>query len=491
MIKKMGVTMSKKSITKNYIYNLAYQVLILILPLVTTPYVSRVLGAEAIGVYSYTHSIVSYFILFGSLGVALYGQREIAYAGENKAKRKKIFIEIVGFRAVVIAITILIYYIAFINGEEYQTFYKIWVLELFATALDISWFFQGMEEFKKTVVRNVLVRLTSVSLIFIIVKNPEDLIKYITIYAVADLLGNLSLWLYLPKYLKGQKVININIFRHFAPIILLFIPQIANQVYNMLDKTMIGKMIADKSEVGYYEQGQKIVRVLLTIVTSLGIVMIPRMASVFASGDKKKVNDYMRKSFNFVFFLAFPITFGIISISEAFVPMFFGSGYDKVVVLINIISPTIVLTGMTNVVGTQYLLPTKRTKEYTFSITIGLIVNFILNYILIKSYEAIGASIATVVSQAIVVAAQLYVIRRDISFKDIINLCKKYLISGLVMLGICLVVKNFLPVGVISIIIQVSVGIIVYISMLFILKDKFLFMFINMVREKVFKLKVQ
>lgn len=481
--------MAKKSITKNYLYNLTYQILILILPLVTTPYISRVLGAEAIGIYSYTYNIVSYFILFGSLGVALYGQREIAYIGDDEKARKKTFIEIVSFRFIVMVITILIYFIVFANGEQYQTFYRIWMLELFATALDISWFFQGMEEFKKTVIRNIMVRLTSVSLIFIFVKSPEDLIKYITIYAVADLLGNLSLWLYLPKYLKGKKVGNINIFRHFAPIILLFIPQIANQIYNMIDKTMIGKIIEDKSEVGYYEQAQKITRVLLTVVTSLGTVMIPRMASVFASGNKKKVNDYMRKSFNFVFFLAFPITFGIMSISTAFVPWFFGAGYDKVVTLINVISPIILFTGMANVVGTQYLLPTKRIKEYTISISAGLIVNSILNYILISMYKSIGASIATIISEAIVVIIQLYIIRKDISLEEIIKLSNKYLISGLVMLVACLIVRRFLTLGLVSIIIQVAVGIIVYLIMLIILKDKFLSMFVNLVKEKLLKQK--
>lgn len=343
--------MAKKSIAKNYIYNLIYQTLTLILPLITTPYISRVLGAEGIGIYGYTYSIVSYFILFGSLGVALYGQREIAYTSEHPEKRMKTFLEIVIFRFITVAIAIVVYFLTFMRAGEYQVFYKILLFELIATAFDISWFFQGLEEFKKTVIRNILVRLVSVSLVFIIVKNPEDLIRFFWIYSLADFIGNLSLWLYLPKYFKGQKIKNLNIWVHIAPILLLFIPQIANQVYNMLDKTMIGKIIPDKTEVGYYEQAQKVIRLLLTIVTSLGVVMIPRMASTFASGNKQKVNDYMKKSFNFVFFLSFPLIFGIISISKAFVPIFFGAGYDKVVVLINIISPIVLLLGIANATG--------------------------------------------------------------------------------------------------------------------------------------------
>ena len=398
--------MAKKSIAKNYIYNMFYQVLILILPLVTTPYLSRVLGAEGIGIYGYTYSIVTYFILFGSLGVAMYGQREIAYAQENVEARKKVFFEIVIFRFITILIASVFYYFLFMKGAEYQIYYQILLIELIAAAFDISWFFQGMEEFKRTVTRNVLVRICSVSLVFILVKTKEDLAKFTLIYSLADLIGNLSLWLYVPKYIKGVKVKNINVLRHLPQITLLFIPQVANQVYKILDTTMIGTLVENKAETGYYEQGQKVIRLLLTVVTSLGVVMVPRMASTYASGDNEKIKNYMKMSFKFVFFLAFPIMFGIISISRAFVPVFFGTGYDKVAILINIISPILILMGMGNVLGTQYLLPTKRQKEYTISVTIGVFVNFILNYFLIKQYASIGASIATVLSELVIVIIQ-------------------------------------------------------------------------------------
>lgn len=471
--------MPKKSITKNYIYNLTYQVLTLILPLITTPYLSRVLGATPIGIYSYTYSIVSYFLLFGALGVALYGQREIAYVNADKEKRKKVFWEIVSCRFVTMFIAMIVYYVFFMRTGDYKVYYRIWFMELIATAFDISWFFQGLEDFKKTVIRNVIVRIVSVTLIFILVKKPEDLIKYITIYAIADLVGNLSLWLYLPKYFKGVKIEKIKTFAHLPAIILLFIPQIANQVYNLLDKTMIGRIITDKSEVGFYEQGQKVIRVLLTLVTSLGIVMIPRMASTFASGDKEKIVEYMKKSFKFVFFLAFPIVFGLISVSASFVPIFFGPGYEKVIILLNVISPTIILTGMANVIGTQYLLPTKRQKEYTTTIVIGLVINFILNYILINLYNSIGASIATVASELVVVIAQMYVIRKDINPKEIIKLSYTYILAGSIMLGATLILKLILGVGLRAIVIQIVSGVLVYVFMLWILKDEYLKLFIN------------
>ena len=501
--------MAKKSITRNYIYNMIYQVLILVLPLVTTPYLSRVLGAEGIGIYGYTYAVVTYFILFGSLGVAMYGQREIAYAQENIEARKKTFIEIVLFRFVTIAIATVFYYFFFIKGAEYQIYYQILLLELIAAAFDISWFFQGMEEFKRTVTRNVLVRICSVSLVFILVKTKEDLAKFTLIYSLADLIGNLSLWLYVPKYVKGVKVKNINAFRHLPQIILLFIPQIANQIYKILDTTMIGALVADKTETGYYEQGQKVIRLLLTVVTSLGVVMVPRMASTFMSGDNEKIKDYLKMSFRFVFFLAFPIMFGITSIAESFVPVFFGEGYDKVVILISIISPILLLMGMANVLGTQYLLPTKRQKEYTISVVIGLIVNFILNYILIKQYASIGASIATVISELVVVVIQYQYIKKDINFKTLLNLAWKYLVAGLTMFAVCFGVRLLLNANVINttlldfadniqmsrtyfinttaIICQMAAGALTYFVVLVLLKDDYIFKFIDKIKARLLK----
>ena len=478
--------MAKKSITKNYIYNMVYQALTLVLPLITTPYLSRVLGAEGIGIYGYTFSVVTYFVLFGSLGVALYGQREIAYAGEDKEKRKKIFLEVNIFRWITIAVATLIYFLVFMRNNTYQVYYRILLFELFAAAFDISWFFQGMEEFKKTVIRNVLVRITSVALVFLIVKTKEDLVKFVLIYSLADFIGNLSLWLYLPKYTDGVKVKNIEVWKHVIPILMLFIPQIANQVYKILDTTMIGKLVVDKAETGYYEQSQKVIRLLLTIVTSLGVVMVPRMASTFASGDKEKVSEYMKMSFKFVFFLAFPLMFGIVSISKSFVPLFFGQGYDKVVLLITIMSPILLLMGVANVVGTQYLLPTKRQKEYTISVTIGVVVNFFLNYYLIKNYASIGASIATVLSQLIVDIMQLQYIRKDINIKQMFTAAWKYLISGFVMYIFCLITGLLINSSYIfEIACQVAVGIVVYFTMLITLKDDYIYKFLNTVKHKM------
>lgn len=479
--------MSKKSITKNYIYNLIYQIMVLILPLITAPYISRVLGAENIGIYSYTLSISAYFILFGSLGIALYGQREIAYKQKDKEKYSITFWEIFFLRILTMTIALILYYFIFAKGEQYQTYYKVLILEIIGNCIDISWFFQGLEEFKKTVTRNMVVKLISVVCIFLLVKTQNDLYIYFWIYVLSILIGNISLWLYVPKYMSKVKLKKLHFLKHLKPTIALFIPQIAMQVYTLLDKTMVGAIISDKSEVGYYDQGQKIIKILLAVITSLGTVMLPRIANTYSRGEKEEITRYMKKSFNMVFILAFPMIFGIIAVSKAFVPVFFGPGYEKVVILINAISPIILLIGLSNVTGTQYLLPIKRQKEFTTSVVCGAVVNFILNSCLIWKYGAIGASIGTVIAELTVTLVQIYFVRKDFDFKKIVKLSRNYIVASIIMFIVCLVVGQVINNNLISVAVQIIVGGLIYALCLLMLKDEFIYEMLNRLKQKVIR----
>ena len=298
-------------------------------------------------------------------------------------------------------------------------------------------------------------------------------------------MGNLLLWVYLPKYLKGGKIGKIELKRHIVPLLMLFIPQVTNKIYNLLDTTMLGSIVYNKQETGYYEQSQKVIRLLLTIVTSLGVVMVPRMANTFATGDRKKINSYIKKSFNFVFIISFPMMFGIASISKAFVPIFFGKGYDKAAILIMIFSPMLILMGIENVIGTQYLLPTKRQKEYTISVVSGILVNLILNFIFINLWNSIGASIATIISQLVVDIVQIYYVRNNIKWKPLIRLAVRYLVASSIMFGVCQLVKLISDTGILSVMLQCIVGFSVYIGMLILFRDKFLNTIIDKIKSKL------
>lgn len=473
----------KKSVAKNYLYNLSYQILVILLPIITAPYLARTLGPKGTGIYSYTISIATYFILFGSLGIALYGQREIAFVQDNKEKRTKIFTSIFVLRCITMSFSMLIFYIFFAREGEYSVYYRILLLEMLANILDISWFYQGIEEFKKTVTRNVIVKVFSVICIFLFIKNPEDVWKYLFIYVGTTLLGNFVLWFDLRKYLGKLTFKHLEICKHIKSTIVLFIPQIAIQIYTVLDKTMIGAILNDMTEVGYYEQSQKIIKILLTIITSLGTVMMPRIAKLYAEGSKEIIKEYMYKTFRFVFLLGFPLVFGIISVAENFVPVFLGAGYEPVINLICIISPIILFIGFSNVTGSQYLLATKRQREFTISVICGAIVNAILNLILIREFKAQGASVATVVAELTVTLIQLYYVRNDFNILKIIKSSIKYFISACVVFFVSWTINNFVMDELLCVCLQVLISVILYFSILYIVKDNF----IHDIKDKIIK----
>ena len=466
----------KKSVAKNYIYNLVFQILTVIFPIVTTPYLARVLGAEQIGVFSYTYSIVTYFVLFSSLGINLYGQREIAYIQDDNEKRSKLFLELLIVRLLTTIFSLIIFLIFCNLTSEYKLFYYIWIIELIAAFFDITWYFQGMEQFKKIIIRNIFVKVLSTICIFLFVKNPSDIYVYILIYSITTLIGNLSIWLYLPKSLnvKFYKINFKKILFHLKALFILFIPQIATKVYTILDKIMIGIMSISKEEVGFYEQSQKIVYLLLTILTSLGTVLMPRISSYFSKNDDLKIKDSIYKSFNFVFMIGLPLMLGIILSARYLIPIYLGDGYTKSILLMQVLSPVILLVGLSNVSGIQLLIPLKRQKQYNYSIILGAIVNFVFNIYFIKHFMSVGAAIATVLAEFIILLVQLYSIKDIINMKKVLKNTKNYLISSIVMFSLCYILINILKFNNLPMLLIIfCFGILTFFSFILLLRDQY------------------
>lgn len=464
----------KKSIAKNYIYNLIYQMLTILLPLVTTPYLSRVLGAEPIGIYGYTISIVTYFILFGTLGVSMYGQREIAYRAQDKKERSKAFWEIISIRTITLSISILLFYLIYGRSGDYALYYRILIIQLIANMFDISWLFQGIEEFDKTVVRNLIVKLLSLVLIFVVIKTPNDLWKYFAIYVGAELIGNITLWLYTPKYLEKINIKELELKKHLKPTIALFVPQIAIQIYTVLDKTMIGNITNDMTEVGYYEQAQKIVKAALTVTTALQTVMNSRIANAYSNKNEEEIKTCLKTSFNFVWFLTIPMAFGLMAIATKFVPWYYGAGFDGVIPIMIATSPILIPIGLSGVTGIQYLVQIGKQKIFTISVTVGAIVNIILNMILIHYFRGVGAVLASIIAEITILGIQLKYIREQFKIKDILKLAVKCLIAGIIMFLVVALITKYMPVSIMNTVIQIVVGGIVYLGVLIILKYQFL-----------------
>lgn len=461
------------SVAKNYIYNVIYQVANLIIPIITVPYVSRILGAEGVGINAYTNSIVQYFILFGTIGISLYGNRSIAYIRDDKQKLTNIFWNIFTLQLITSTISYILYIFFILTfAKENKIILIIQSINLLAASIDITWLFSGIEDFKKTVIRNLIVKILSVAGIFIFVTQRSDLWVYTFILALSVLLGQVVLWAYVPK-IVDKYVFNLNEIKgHFIPSIKLFIPQVAIQIYLVLNKTMIGWM-SSKTEVGLYENADRIVKMSLAVLTATGVVMLPRISNTFAKGDNKKVKEYIIKSLNFVSYLSIPITFGLIGISKQFVPWFFGNEFTKSIDLIIILSPMLISVSWSNVIGIQYMIPTGKSNEFTLSVTGGAVVNLILNMFLIKNLYSVGAAISTLVAETFVTVIQIFLIRKEINvftfFKDLI----KYIIAGLVMMLSIISIGNILGVSIKTTLIQITIGAVIYFLILFITKSEF------------------
>lgn len=465
--------MKQKDIKRNYIYNIINQILQLLVPLVTTPYISRVLGAEGIGKYSFANSIVTYFTLFATMGTTNYGQREISYVQDNREKRSIVLWETKVFSMITAFICSIVYCI-FLSINQFSYIYIILYLNIVSVAFDITWFYQGIEEFDKIVKRNVILKILSVCFIFMFVKNKQDLILYVIGITVFSFLGTCSLWIGIRNYIDKPKWESLRPFRNITIILGLFIPNIAIEVYTVLDKTMLGVLTIGNIENGYYEQAIKMSRIPLTIITALTTVMVPRIGFLFEQGKKEQVREYVYLSYQFVWFLGIPLCFGMIGIASNVVPWFFGIGFEKVADLLIITSWLILAIGFGSVTGTQYLVPTKREKAFTFSVIVGAISNFILNLCLIPSLYSLGAAIASVIAEILVTTVQFIMVRKEISIKRVLYSGIHYYIAGGIMLILLIIERKYLSASFFNTVFMICSGTIVYVGILFLLKDEFL-----------------
>lgn len=456
-------------IVKNYLYNVIYQVFIIIVPLLTIPYLSRILGPSGIGINSYTDSIVQYFVLFGSIGVGLYGNRLIAYVRDNQVKMSKVFYEIFILRLLTLCLAYLLF-VAFltINGQ-YHTYYLFQSIAIVAAAFDISWFFMGIENFKVTVLRNFIVKLLALFSIFLFVKSHNDLNIYILITVLSTLIGNLTFFPSLHRYLVKVNYRELRPLKHLKQSLVMFIPQIAIQIYWVLNKTMLG-LLDSVTSSGFFDQSDKIVKLVLAIATATGTVMLPRVANAFANREYSKIKEYLYVGFSFVSAISIPMMFGLIAITPKFVPLFFTSQFSDVIPVLMIESIAIIFIAWSNAIGNQYLLPTNQNKSYTVSVIIGAIVNLMLNIPLIIYLGTVGASIATVISEMSVTVYQLFIIHKQLNLHTLFSDLSKYLIAGLVMFLIVFKISLLTPTSWIFILLEITVGIIIYVVLLIFLK---------------------
>ena len=455
-------------VIKNYLYNLSYQILTIILPIITVPYVTRIFTSEALGNYVFYNSIVSYFSLFAMLGIGVYGTKQIAAASDVSST----FWNIYAIQLIASILAISVYVITVFSIPQMGGVIPLIVgITLLAKMIDISWLFSGKEDFKKITIRNVVIRIIGVISIFTFVKSSDDLYLYVFLIVIFDFLGQFVMWVPAKKFIKRPSFNTKIMKKNLHPIVLLFLPQVAISLYVVLDRTLLG-LLGSYSDVGIYEQGQKLISILLKVVSSLGVVMLPRVANLLSERREEEAQNMVKFSFILYNLIIFPMIFGLIAVNEVFVKLFLGKNFQDVKYVLYIIVFNIMFVGWTNILGYQVLVVRNKNKEFMLSTTIPAFVSVAVNIAVIPFFGYIGASITSVVVEILVFAIQWYYSRNIINKNLLFNKdLAKIICSSLVMFGAVMLCKMILGFdGIVGLVIYLAVGGISYLGMLFLLK---------------------
>lgn len=457
----MATKMKTASVKKNFMYQMIYEVLVIILPFVTSPYIARVIGAEGLGVYSYSHSVAYYFVLFSMLGLKNYGNRAIASNRDKQEDLNKTFSNILAVHIMVSILCCVCYAGYTISLKKDMIYAAIQGLYVVSGLFDISWFYFGIEKFKTTVIRNTIIRILNVICVFVLVKDADDLWKYCLIMAAGMLISQMYLWLPLKKYIKIVRPQKSEMVKHIKPMFILFIPAIAVSLYKYMDKIMIGS-ISTKTQLGYYENAEKVINVPMTIIGSFGTVMLPKMSNLAASKDKKQSDRYMLLSMRYVMCLSFALAFGLAGVGKIFAPVFWGRKFQISGNIIMGLAITIPFIAFANIIRTQYLIPQGKDKEYLISVICGAVINIVINSLLISDFGAMGATVGTICAEVMVCLIQCFAVRKELPLLTYVKNAYICFLYGLVMFIMVFGIGKVLDVKLTTLVIQIMSGAALY-----------------------------
>lgn len=452
------------SLKKNLAYNVAYQILVIILPLITAPYVSRVLGADGLGTYSYIFSIVTYFGLFGMLGIANHGNRSVALVRDNRQKVSEAFSNTYIIQLCTTVIALLLYFLfiyCWFSGDK--TIAYIESIIVLSYVLDITWFFFGLEQFAVTVTRNAIIKIATVVAIFIFVRSREDLWIYALIMSCGMLFSQIYLCLRIRKYADFCKPSWSQVKSNIKPVLMLFIPAIAYSIYKLLDKVMLGAM-SSMSQVGLFDNAEKIINIPSSLITAFGTVMMPRITVLLGTGDEHRISYLNKISVRYFTLLVVGAAFGLAGICNVLAPVYFGSEFVGSAPIIAGLGFSLIFVTWANVIRTQYLIPNKLDKPYVISSVIGALANLAVNIILIPKFAGIGAMIGTIIAEFTVFFVQLILVRRSFPMSQYLQPVLFLFPIGMIMFAVVYWIGAYMGNTIITLIIQILVGGFLYLS---------------------------
>lgn len=450
--------MEKQSLSKNLVFQFLYQGLILVIPFILSPYLTRTLQETALGIYSYINSIAYYFVILSMLGISRHGQRIISQNSNNATALRKVFWSLLTVHLAISVFCTICYFgfIAFFV-KEYKTIYLIQVCYVLSAMFDITWLFYGLENFKSVVAKNALVKIIECALIFLSVKTPDDLWKFTLISVGGIFVGQIVM---LPQAFRAVKPIKFSkadAMQHIKPLLVFSISVIAVSLYTVFDKTLLGIMTT-KENVAFYEYSNKIVNIPKTVIGVVGTVMFPRACKLASVGDIKGQKKYIDYSFLITAFIGMGSIFGLLAIGKPFATFYYGEAFSICGNVIIALSPLIFIIGIGDIIRTQYMIPNHMDNQFNICILLNAFVNIILSTTLIPVIGIYGAVIGTVSAELFGIIYQIIVCKKFVNSREIFKTSMPFAIAGGMMFCVIRLLQRFLIDGLRSLLTQVVIG---------------------------------
>lgn len=457
--------MEKKSVRVNFAYQLLNKGLTILIPLILTPYVTRVLSADALGVYTYSNTVASYFVTFILMGIAMYGSKVISSHQESSEALERQYSTLVTAQLLnsVLAVVAYLVYMQWLPIENRAIFW-IQLLYVLSATVDLSWFFAGVENFKGMSIRNMVVNVASCVLIILFVHSESDLWVYTLIKAGSTLLSQLALVVPVLRRYRYQVPTLRELWDVYKGLLVLFIPVLADTIFQTMDKVMLAAQYS-YAAVGIYYSSRMVTDIPQTVITSLNTILFPRITSMVAKDQQHAAMSLFQTASSWMMVVCIAMAFGIRAIAVDFVALFFGPSYSAVATVLPVLVAYICLAAWTGILRYQYLLPHSLERYYVSAIVVGIVVNLVLNAWLIPIMGVMGAVVATLAAEATIAVIEMVPVWRQFEWRTWLGPVMVAAVSGWMMeLAVGLVRQSVLG-GMslfMAVVVEILVGIIVF-----------------------------
>ena len=476
-----------QSVKVNYILNLINTGTQMLFPLITFPYVCRVIEADGIGQINFFQSIISYISLFTCLGIPMYAIREIARDRSDVVQMNRTAMEILLLHSMLTLVGYAIVAILCLTVPQIQVnipLFLILSLTIFFTAIGCEWFYQGIEDFKYITIRGLIIKTVSVVLLFIFVKSKTDLLYYgcYTVFGVLG--GNIFNFFRLRKYIHRENIIfsELHIKRHIKPVLKVFSFSVVTSIYLQLNTVLLG-FLKNALAVGYFAAATKVMQMLLTMSACLGSVMMPRASHLIAENKEDEFNRLIQKSYDFTLAIALPMTIGLIFCAPSLITALCGVKFEHSILPSQIIAPIILMVAISNVFGIQVLFPKGKINIVTLCCGIGAVADLILNLCLIPFFSYIGTSIAYLGAEVATTVSMYFIGRRYIPIiyfkKSHLTYALGCIVMAFVLYGLSLLQQPTLTI----LLLQGCCGVLAYFIILCICKDEMLVQILSKIKR--------